>query len=446
MSGNDVTDDTIQAAPTKGFIISGLVRDIELIPAVADLVDNSLDGARRLRGAGDLTGLWVKLTVNGDRFEVSDNCGGFSVEIAREHAFMFGRTDREDDPGSVGQFGIGMKRALFKMGEAFTVSSVTRNSSFSMSVDVAQWSQDDADWTFEFDQVVEGEAQEEDAIGTSISISPLHAGVAEDFGDGQVVAELREDLAARHSLSISLGLRIEVNGDPLEPTPLVLAQSEQILPISAEFESGEVAVKLSAGVADSDPSKGGWYLFCNGRMILEADQTSDTGWGWRSGGQNIPQFHAQFARFRGFAFLEAENSESLPWNTTKTGVDLDSPLFRQIRRQMVSLSRPVIDFLNDLSSETRAVEDERDAVLQSAVDEAVLADVSRVPNSDEFVRPQFEPPPPEEPTHGTITFARPLEQIAELKELLRVTTNYEVGEAAFDFYYSEHLGEYLDER
>ena len=34
----------IDAAPTKDFFIHMLVRDIELIPAIGDLVDNCIDG------------------------------------------------------------------------------------------------------------------------------------------------------------------------------------------------------------------------------------------------------------------------------------------------------------------------------------------------------------------------------------------------------------------
>jgi hypothetical protein len=41
----------IQASPTKELFISMLVRDIELTPAIVDLVDNSFDGAIRLRRA-----------------------------------------------------------------------------------------------------------------------------------------------------------------------------------------------------------------------------------------------------------------------------------------------------------------------------------------------------------------------------------------------------------
>ena len=167
------------ASPAKRFFIYMLVKDIELIPSVVDLVDNSVDAARiRLEArldtgpAGgrtgdatgnpptgdatpenrDLTGYWVKLVAGPDRFEISDNCGGLPLDMAERYAFRFGRP--EDFPGSplaVGQFGVGMKRALFKLGTQFTVSSVTDRSRFVLPVNVEEWARDlDPRWRFVF--------------------------------------------------------------------------------------------------------------------------------------------------------------------------------------------------------------------------------------------------------------------------------------------------------
>src|SRR3954470_6436810 len=106
------TAGTVEAGPTKQFFVSMITRDIALQPAIVDLVDNSVDGARRLRGDGDLTGLEVSLRYSGTEFVIEDNCGGIDLDTARRYAFKFGRPDAA--PGvahSVGQFGVGMKRA-----------------------------------------------------------------------------------------------------------------------------------------------------------------------------------------------------------------------------------------------------------------------------------------------------------------------------------------------
>ena len=79
------------------------------------------------------------------------------------------------------------------------------------------------------------------------------------------------------------------------------------------------------------PSRAGWYLFCNDRLLLAADQTALTGWGVAAAA-----YHPQYRLFRGYVYLTATDSSLLPWNTTKTGVDEDSSIFRQVRSEVLS--------------------------------------------------------------------------------------------------------------
>jgi Histidine kinase-, DNA gyrase B-, and HSP90-like ATPase len=83
----------VNAFPTKELFIKMLVKDITLIPAIKDLVDNSVDGARRLRPDGNYKGLWIHVQFNAKEFKVSDNCGGIDNDTARKYAFRFGRPE-----------------------------------------------------------------------------------------------------------------------------------------------------------------------------------------------------------------------------------------------------------------------------------------------------------------------------------------------------------------
>src|SRR5882762_3056854 len=80
---------SVDAGPTKELLIQSLVKDIPLSRAIIDLVDNSVDGARAIRGNKGYLGLFVHLNISNDAFQIEDNCGGMSVEVAREYAFRF---------------------------------------------------------------------------------------------------------------------------------------------------------------------------------------------------------------------------------------------------------------------------------------------------------------------------------------------------------------------
>jgi len=212
---------TIDAAPTKDFFITMLVKDIPLLKVIPDLVDNCVDGARRIRSDGNYTDLWVRIEASDGFFEIWDNCGGISVDLARRYAFRLGRPhDMPGVPHSIGQFGIGMKRALFKIGRRFAVESSTPNSYFFLDVDVEKW-KDTPEWTFEFDLCREGIQDPDGDTGTHIMVASLHETVADDFARANFLTMLREELESKHSGIMDRGITITLNKIPLR-VPIVL--------------------------------------------------------------------------------------------------------------------------------------------------------------------------------------------------------------------------------
>lgn len=429
----------IDAHPTKAFFIEMLIKDIGLTRAIIDLVDNSVDGARRIRPNGDFADLAVRLEATPEYFKISDNCGGMTVEMATTYAFRFGRPEGMPLVShSVGQFGVGMKRALFKLGKEFRVQSAAETSRFVVRVDVDDWKTTDV-WEFEFEALEEGlPVIPDDQRGTSISVTTLHPSVAEDFGLANFQSRLTEEIKDAHLDSMQKGLVITHNGVPLDVEPLKLIHSEQLKPGFREItieQNGKppVTVKLYAGIAESEPSDAGWYIFCNGRLVLGPDQSIVTGWG-EGRETTIPKYHNQYARFRGYAFLDSDDAGLLPWNTTKTGVDLDSPIYRAVRLEMIKLAKPVITFLNRLKTEgDREESDNRP--LQSAVDTADRATLDQVATDETFVAPT-PPPPPPLPRSGRIQYSKPVDEINRVKKVLRVSTMREVGEETFDYFYA----------
>ena len=51
----------VEASPTKGFFIYMITRDIQIQPAIVELIDNAIDGARRIRTDEDYSGLKIEI-------------------------------------------------------------------------------------------------------------------------------------------------------------------------------------------------------------------------------------------------------------------------------------------------------------------------------------------------------------------------------------------------
>lgn len=434
---------TLDAHPTKEFFIEMLTRDIELVPAIVDLVDNCVDGARRLRGSRTYKGLTVRLQVDPDHFTISDDCGGIDLDTALQYAFRFGRpSGMESTPHSIGQFGVGMKRALFKLGSEFKISSTAAKSKFDLSVNVPDWSGID-EWVFPVDGKRLKKATPPEKRGTTIEVTSLHAGVSQDFGLETFRSQLREELSRAHQESVSRGLTITLNGVPISVKIGELLQSADLKPALTELSlngTGEpVETKIYCGVSESDPSEAGWNVYCNGRLVLEADQTAVTGWGAQGEGL-IPKYHNQFARFRGFVFMESDDAGRLPWNTTKTGVSTDSDIYRKVRQEMIVLMRPVIDFLNRLDAEMDREEEHGPGPLAQAVSNAKLVAVAKSKPSDIFVAPKPKPKSTA-PKDPNISYKRPKSKIDAVKKVLGVTSNRAVGEETFDYFFEAECDE-----
>jgi hypothetical protein len=352
----------VDASPTKRFFIDIVTRDISIIAAILDLVDNSIDSALSMRPDGDFSGIAVDIIATATEFSIVDSCGGIGVEKAKEYVFRMGRPEEVlSAPGSIGQFGVGMKRALFKLGSSFIVSSVTDHDDFTVEIDADRWFSAD-DWTF---PMTVHDFDSSSASGTTLIVGDLHRGVQEAFENFKFQDELFDELRSRHRLAIGNGLEITLNHVPITSADSTVAMSDLVKPSMRSFtvsapDGGQLSVTIVAGVAsqasegideDGEPeaqaraaADAGWLVFGNGRLLLANDKTRLTGWG--SGRNKIPQYHNQFARFRGFVYMKSLDANAIPWNTMKTNVDPDSPIWTQVLEQMIEAARPVIDLLN----------------------------------------------------------------------------------------------------
>lgn len=301
--------DQISAEPTKAFFVEMLVRDIPLEQAILDLVDNSVDGAKRnpsLSPGRPFDGCRVVIDFDANQFKIKDNCGGFDRDTAKKYAFRFGRpAGTVPTPRSIGQFGVGMKRALFKFGHHFSVQSATADEEWAVEVNVPKW-EGEKSWAFPWGTFNADEGISTTSPGTSIVVTELRPEVSSKFSTTNFNNLIVSLIKSKHRQFISDGMEVIVNGTRLDATDLYLLISDKLTPgvdflKFAEPNKADVDVRIIVGVGASSPREAGWYVICNGRVVLEADRSDKTGWGVvEDEAQRIlvPSFHNQFSRFR----------------------------------------------------------------------------------------------------------------------------------------------------
>src|SRR5579872_245037 len=200
MSKNKHIDYTpVNASPVKSFFVSMLTRDIKLEEAILDLLDNCVDGILRseskLSGKKPYEGFFAKIEFDKDTFSISDNCGGIPWDVA-DYAFRMGRSDDrpKDAPGTVGVYGIGMKRAIFKMGRDCLISTQNKDNKYEVEI-TSDWIDDEEQWKIPVKETKKAVAED----GTTILIGKLNPGIADSFGsDAKAFKTKLERMVATH--------------------------------------------------------------------------------------------------------------------------------------------------------------------------------------------------------------------------------------------------------
>ena len=435
----------IKVEPTKELFVYILTRDIAHQAAIIELLDNCIDGAKRVApDPSDLSDFWVKIEFGSDKFSIRDNCGGIPLEVARDYAFRFGRAEgMERIPGSIGQFGVGMKRALFSFGRKYVVESVTDEDWFRLEVDLGKWMADKESWDFDLGHYGENDGSKE--TGTRIEVTDLIDDAASQFSLEHFRTRVENEIRQKHGFFIAQGLAVRVCGSAIPSHQWQLIADDQFKPEYREktYNGSDAPVKMRiyAGVGRSNPSDAGWYVICNGRLVLGSDKSEKTGWGWESAemdaASGTPRYHNQFARFRGYVLFDCDDAGRLPWNTTKTDIDPDDAIWLDARETMAGVMRPVIDFLNLVDSESDLPEAERQ--LTTALQAAQTKAIAEVRSQQKFSYPKSPRQP--RPKAVNIHFRKERERVNALQAAMGTISARDTGDAAFEEAYKRYVEE-----
>lgn len=457
--------ETVELVPAKRFFVEMLTRDIELVDAILDLIDNCLDGATRiLHKNGHVLdekpydGFNVDISFDNKHFKIADNCGGIPKEVAIKSAFRMGRHDgeRDKDLPTVGVYGIGMKRAIFKMGEDAIVQCNTDSGAYKVEIP-KKWMKNDNDWSLPLEEI---SITDDTPHGTIIEVKDIREGISRQLGDHEnFYKELRDVVSTHYSYIITKGLKIQINEETIEPMISVTRYAkdfsnkrESIAPYIYRNNFDGVDVEVAIGFyrllgtdkEENDEKSGksvstnaGITIICNDRVVLHNDKSHITGWGEAG----VPRYHTQFIAISGVVIFQSNDPSKLPLKTTKRGVDSSSQIYAIVKDRMREGIKMFTDFTNKWKNSPRN-ELSKHFSLEDTVSAPSITMSEKV-NKDEWsnlrrdgghvFKPKLPLPKDDDPTSKVI-FTKKKSEIDAVSEYLfeQKKPPSEVGEYCFD--------------
>lgn len=457
----------VDASPVKSFFVQMLTRDIQLGDAILDLLDNCVDGILRSEGGTDeskkkpYAGFSAEIKFDQYSFSISDNCGGIPWDV-HDYAFRMGRApDRPADvAGTVGAYGIGMKRAIFKMGRRCLISTQSGDDAYDVDIQ-PDWTANENLWLIP----VRAGKKSTREDGTTIVIDTLYPTIADSFGkDGKSFkSDLEGMIATHYAFILDKGFQVKINGDIVKPrAPRLIfnknmrkPKQQGIRPFIFRSNTDGVEVFLAVGFTRPIPSQdeiaseqgakkyssqdAGWTVICNGRAVLYCDRTEVTGWGEAG----VPRYHTQFIAISGIVEFKSSIAAKLPTTTTKRGIDASSPLYLQIKNKMREGMRVFTDYTNKWKE--RAEEAKKqikeageplsfDQIKAESIHLKLSSTTRSVPPGEQY-RPDLPLPKKLDPQTRRITYIKPVAEVRRVADYLFNEPDVEpseVGERCFD--------------
>lgn len=427
----------VESSPSKEFFINMITKDVSVESCILDLIDNSIDSYKRNREYIKRGIIDIGFNKDEDCFYINDNCGGMSKEIAETKAFKFGN-HVERFSKALGMYGIGMKRSIFKIGKDFSVYSKTDNDSFRVFMNIDKWVGID-DWKFYIEDINNNFEN-----GVHIKITQLNPSLQYYFSMKKNISDLITSIRNSYKSLLSNDIEIRINGQRISYEPENMFESDllKIKTYIKTYNLQKVNIKVVAGMGDPSPKDAGWCIVANGRAIIEKDHTSLTGWESDYNAEDdgsieekflnksIPAYHNDFARFRGYVFLESENANDLPLNTTKDGIDKQHPIYKFIFNEMCKALRIILPELRLFQETVRECNRELKQSPVSCLKPIKVSSLESIDNQD-FSMDISEYKPID--TIKTVPVYVEAKKLTRLKSFFEVSTNKQLGDELLRF-------------
>jgi hypothetical protein len=328
---------TLNVTPSK-HIYDALIQDIDTNRAIFDLLDNAIDNWKIEDQIGTLR---IDISMDEAHIEIKDYSGGIDKETL-PLLLMPGGT-RGGRLGIRGVWGVGSKRALFSLGKKFVISTRKHGSvGFILEVDEDWFKRDEGEdkWTIEYE---EDESLEEGT--TTITVANLKV-----LLDPHSVSMIKRYIARTYRDEIKdKTLEIVFNDERISIFPDVPWAKSQYAPparyitdIPVPNSDRHLHAEITAGVM-IQPGEDYTYgidFVGNRRLILH--NNLDGRMGFVKEKLGFP--HPTINRFKAVVRIDGD-SRDIPWNSAKSDINTNHPVYISIVDLVVQVSRQYVSFL-----------------------------------------------------------------------------------------------------
>lgn len=337
------------------FVEETLTTDIELIDAIFDLIDNSIDAARnkliREQVKQDSFGLpenysgcEIALRLSEENIFISDNCSGIDEETLKNRAFIIGK--RSNHEHGIGSYGLGLKRALLKAGDNYWLSTDNGSNQYKAKFNKGSLSSSK--------DIIASKYYSKGRSKTTILIRNLNISTKSQLTSNVWCENLIDQINIRYSLFVSKGLLIKVSlrssnlvkTTYASPNIPILRDEQPLKNFCYVYEIDNLYVNIVVGVHDEYRFPGeidhnqtsnksltktfGIYYICNDRVIVSSSKEDKYGFG--------VSWHSEHNGFICLVHIISADPSYLPWNTAKTDLSLNSKLFLDIKEKVEPMS------------------------------------------------------------------------------------------------------------
>ncbi len=318
----------IDGTPEKRMFWS-IINDYDFKTGLCELVDNALDLWTENERKKPLV---ITLRLDPDRqlISVGDNAGGVRQNELR---LLLAPGGSRNDPSAelIGIFGVGGKRAGIALGEQVQIRTrYHKESTYELDI-THDWLQS-TEW-----QLPVYEVPDIEPGTTRVDISHLRKPFVQDDVD-----KIAIHLGETYNWFLQKGCTIKVNGKSVGGRAFSKwAYPPKFAPRSASFkidlgEEGSVAVTIVSGlIRDRVPEEDnyGVYFYCNHRLIVKELRAREVGY-FVTSEAGVPHPDASLCR----AIVRMQGPAKLmPWNSSKSGINFDHPIFKQLRPTLIQL-------------------------------------------------------------------------------------------------------------